>query len=37
MTPSERNYAALLLLWSRTIPEHGLSWEEWLVKRFHNA
>ena len=30
MTPAERNYAALILLWSRTLEKHGLMFEEWL-------
>jgi hypothetical protein len=27
----ERVYAELLLRWSRTVEEHGLSWAAWLT------
>lgn len=33
MTPSERNYAALILLWSRTVEEHGLTFDAWIARR----
>ena len=33
MTPAERNYAALLLLWSRTISEHKMDFDSWIAKR----
>jgi hypothetical protein len=34
MTARERRFiwARLWLMWSRTIEEHGLSWEKWLDK-----
>lgn len=33
MSPAERNYAALILLWSRTIEEHHLTFDAWLSRR----
>ena len=33
MSDQEKHLATLLLLWSRSIEEHGLGYEEWLRKR----
>lgn len=33
MTDQDKRTAALLLEWSRTIVVHGLSWEEWIIRR----
>ena len=36
MTPGEFSYAEKLLAWSRTIEDHGLSFDEWRKKEGDN-
>ena len=33
MTDQDKRTAALLLEWSRTIVDHRLSWEEWIIRK----
>lgn len=33
MTERDKQTAALLLEWCRTIVDHRLGWEEWLIRR----